>query len=160
MRGAKGSGPGGGPPLYGIDTMLFVYHFEGNEEFGEAAGRLLKAAEEGRCRLVASVLSLMEVLVVPKRRRMDDLCRRYRELFESFPNLAVLPVSSEIAELAAGLRAAHPLRTPDALHLATALHAGAQAFVSEDRRLPGIAGLEVRSLDDVAPASISRPEQQ
>lgn len=137
------------PPLYGVDTMLFVYHFEDNERFGPAAGRLLKAAEEGRCRLVSSVLALLEVLVVPKRHGRSELCRMYRDFFESFPNLSVMPVETPVAEIAADLRAALGVRTPDALHLATALHAGAEAFVSEDRRIRGIEGIRVVSLEDV-----------
>jgi len=136
-------------PLYGVDSMLFVYHFEGNDRFGPAAGRLLAAAEAGRCRLVASVLAQLEVLVVPKRHGREDLCRRYRDLFNSFPNLTVLPVGTEVVEIAADLRAAHSLRTPDALHVATALHAGARAFVSEDRRIRGITGIEIVALEEV-----------
>jgi predicted nucleic acid-binding protein len=134
-------------PLYAVDTMLFVYHFEGNERFGPAAGRLLAAAESGQCRLVASVLARMEVLVVPKRHGREDLCQRYRDLFEAFPNLTVLPIGPEITEIAAGLRANHNLRTPDALHLATAIQAGAKAFVSEDRRIGGVEGMEVVRLE-------------
>jgi hypothetical protein len=29
----------GAAPLYGVDTMVFVYHFEDHEELGPAAGR-------------------------------------------------------------------------------------------------------------------------
>lgn len=136
-------------PLYGVDTMLFVYHFEGNERFGPAAGRLLQAAEDGRCRLVASVLALLEVLVVPKRHGREDLCQRYRDLFESFPNLSLLPVGREVVEIASDLRARHDLRTPDALHLATAIHAGAESFVSEDRRLKGLPGVRVVGMEEL-----------
>ncbi len=137
-------------PLYGVDTMLFVYHFEGNEEFGPAAGRILKAAEEGRVRLVTSVLSLLEVLVIPKRYRHQELCRRYREFFESFPNLRLLSVDSEIAEIASGLRADHELRTPDSIHVATAIHAGVDAFVTQDLRLKKIRSFPVLALQEVA----------
>jgi predicted nucleic acid-binding protein len=137
-------------PLYGVDSMLFVYHFEGNEEFGPAAGRLLEAAEQGRCRLVASVLARMEVMVVPKRHGREDLCRLYRDFFESFPNLSVEPIGQKVAEIAADLRAVLQIRTPDALHLATAIHAGAEAFVSGDRRLRGIEGIRVVGLEEVA----------
>jgi len=137
-------------PLYAVDSMLFVYHFEGHERFGPAAGRLLAAAEAGRCRLVASVLARLEVLVVPRRHGREDLCQRYRDLFDSFPNLTVLPIGPEIAEIAADLRAAHNLRTPDALHLATALQAGAKAFVSGDRRIRGVEEIEVVDLEEAA----------
>ncbi len=138
-----------GGPLYGVDAMVFVYHFEANAEFGPAAGRLLRAAEEGRCRLVCSVLALLEVLVVPKRRGETALCQRYREMFESFPNLSVVTLDARVAEIASDLRASHTVRTPDAIHLATALYAGAKAFVSEDGRLKG-KGIEILTLDQAS----------
>lgn len=144
------SGAAGSIPVFGIDSMVLIYHFEENEAFGPAATALLRAAEDGDCRLVASILARLEVLVAPKRRERDDLCRRYRELFDSFPNLDVLPIDTAAAEIASAVRAAHDLRTPDALHLAAALHAGADAFVTEDRRhFPGsLGGMPILSLDE------------
>lgn len=123
-------------PLVGLDTMVFVYHFEANEDLGSASTELFRRVEGGRARAVCSVLSRLEVLVVPKREGRDDLCRTYREVFEAFPHLTVQPIDSKIADRAADLRAGHNLRTPDALHLATAIEAGADLFVTEDRRLP------------------------
>ena len=130
-------------PVYGVDTMLFVYHFEEHSQFGPWAARLLHAAEHDQLRLVTSVLTLMEVLVAPKRERQEQLCQRYRELFASFPQLTVLAIDQSIAEVASDLRAAYSLRTPDALHLATAIVAGADAFVTEDRRLSKISAIRV-----------------
>ncbi len=134
-------------PLFGIDTMLFVYHFEGNPEFGAAAGRVLAAAEGGRCRLVASALALMEVLVIPKRLGADDLCRKYHEFFRYFPGLTVVPVDEAVAEVAADLRARHAIRTPDAIHLATAIRAGAQAFLTQDLALRRAKEIPVKTLE-------------
>ncbi len=130
-------------PLLGVDSMLFVYHFEGSTEFGPSANALLEAAELGKCRLVASVLALLEILVVPKRMGRGDLCRRYRDLLESFPNLDFHELDGDIAERAAELRARYDLRTPDAIHLATALAAGADTFASEDKRLRKVKELKV-----------------
>ncbi|MEP7010589.1 MAG: type II toxin-antitoxin system VapC family toxin [Acidobacteriota bacterium] len=130
-------------PLLGVDSMVFVYHLEGSREFGAAAGALLEAAELGRCRLAASALALLEILVVPKRMGRGDLCRRYRDLLESFPNLDFHELDGDTAEKAAELRARYDLRTPDAIHLATALAAGAEKFASEDRRLRKVKELAV-----------------
>jgi len=143
--------PGSGPhrrgsPLYAVDTMVFVYHFEAHPQFGPPATRLLQVAETGRCRLVASVLALMEVLVVPRRAGRDDLCARYRDFFNHFPNLAVVPFDADIAELAADLRAKHALRTPDAIHVATAIRSGASAFVTNDARLRVPGGIAIKAL--------------
>jgi predicted nucleic acid-binding protein len=134
-------------PLYGVDTMLFVYHFENHPQFGPGATRLLEAAEHDRLRLVTSVLTVMEVLVVPKREGQVQLCNRYRELFASFPQLTVRSIDQSIAEVASDLRATYTLRTPGALHLATAIVAGAEAFVSGDRRLPQISAIRVIGID-------------
>ncbi|HVT59093.1 MAG TPA: type II toxin-antitoxin system VapC family toxin [Thermoanaerobaculia bacterium] len=127
--------------------MLFVYHFEDHPQFGPGATRLLQAAEHDQLQLVTSVLTLMEVLVVPKREKQIQLCHRYRELFASFPRLTVLPIDPPIAEVASDLRATYTLRTPDALHLATAIVAGAHAFVTEDRRLSNISALRVIGIE-------------
>lgn len=129
--------------------MVFVYHFEANEEFGPAAGRLLQAAETGRCRLVCSILTLLEILVVPKRTGQEELCRRYREVFQSFPNLTVLALETQIAEIASDLRARRSVRTPDAIHIATAIRAGAAAFVSGDGRLSSVQEIRILRLDEV-----------
>lgn len=129
--------------------MLFVYHFEGNAEFGPAAGRILRAAEEGRIQLVTSILSLMEVLVVPKRKRNQELCRLYREFFQAFPNLRVLPIDLDIVEIASDLRAEQGLKTPDSLHVATAIQAGAEAFVSQDLRLDKIQAIRFLPLSEM-----------
>ena len=138
---------GAAPPLFGLDTMVLIYHFESHEELGPPATELLRAAEEGRCRLVLSILAVLEVLVVPKRHGREDLCRRYREFFASFPNLEVVPVDTAIAEVASDLRAEDGLRTPDAIHLATAVGRGVDGFVTEDDRLPSEAlGVSVRSV--------------
>lgn len=146
---AEEPGTRGAVPLYGVDSMLFVYHFEENEELGPAAGEIFRGAESGRHRLVTSVLSLMEVLVVPKRRGMEALGQRYREIFESFPNLTTLPIGVEVVEIASGLRARHNLRTPDALHVATAIHSGADAFLSNDKTLnKKVTEIPVRALDE------------
>lgn len=129
--------------------MLFVYHFEENPQFGAAASQVLETAESGRCRLVTSVLSLLEVLVVPKRRGLQELVQRYKDFFHAFPHLDVVDIGPEIAEIASELRASTSLRTPDALHLATALHYRVQAFLSEDTRLRAVPGLRILPLAQV-----------
>lgn len=137
-------------PLFGADSMLFIYHFENNEEFGEAAANLLRRTEEGRCRLVCTTLVLLEVLVVPKRMGLVELCQRYREIFDAFPNLRVQPVGEEIAEVASDLRARYNVRTPDAIHVAGAIVAGADAFISQDGNLKKIREIPVLSLDELS----------
>ena len=53
------------------------------------------------------------------------------------------------ADLGARLRADHDLKTPHAIQAATALACQATGFVSNDRNLRKVAGLEVIVLDDL-----------
>lgn len=51
--------------------------------------------------------------------------------------VVILDVDKEIALLAAKLRAKFPsLRTPDAIHLASAIESGAKVFITTDKKLP------------------------
>jgi len=138
------------PPLYGVDTMLFIYHFENHPALGPQAESILRAAEDGKCHLVTSMLTLLEILVVPKRLGLTSLCQRYRELLDSFPNLSLQPIDREILEIASDLRATSSIRTPDSIHLATAIRARADLFVSHDNRLKHVEAIRILPLDQFA----------
>jgi len=129
--------------LLALDTMCFLYRFEANPLFEKVTGELLELIERGRIEGVTSVLTLTEAMTGPLRQGRADIARQYRRLFTSFPNLRLAPISEQVAWEAAELRASHGLRTPDALHLACALQAGADAFVTADARLLRVAEIEV-----------------
>jgi len=119
----------------GVDTMCFIYRFEANATFLDATEALFDAIERGDVDAVCSVLVLTELLPLPLRAGREDLARSYRQIVTRFPNLTLLPVDEAIAMEAATLRATHQVRSPDALHLATAIAARADAFVTADARL-------------------------
>ena len=134
-------------PLLGLDAMVFIHHFEQEPLFGPLATELLAAAEERRrCQLVTSTVALLELLVGPKRRGREDLCETYRAFLHSLSTLAVEPVTPRVADLGAGIRARYNVATPDSIHVATAIAADADAFVSEDGRLKRIAEIPVITL--------------
>lgn len=82
---------------------------------------------------VTASLTFAELLVPSLRAGDESGARVVRRTLVSFPNLRVVDLSAAIAGEAARLRANHRLRTPDAIHAATALAAGADGFVTNDR---------------------------
>jgi len=58
-----------------------------------------------------------------------------------------LEISNDIAQQAAQLRAAHNIRTPDAIQIAAALNAEATHFLTNDIRLPEIPSIQILSID-------------
>lgn len=78
-----------------------------------------------------SVLLLPELLSKPVR---DGAHREVDQLSELLARLDLLPVDRPTAELAVGLAATYRLRAADATHLATAVVAGADRFLTNNRR--------------------------
>jgi predicted nucleic acid-binding protein len=74
-------------------------------------------------------------------------CIQYRDIILDQENLITVPVSVEVAEVAAQLRATQNLRTPDAIEIATALRGSATFFLTNDVRLAAVPDLEVLVLD-------------
>ena len=122
-----------------IDTAVWIYHFEHHARFGSAAGKVIESLEAGRFRGVSSELTLLELTVRPLQLGRQDVADDYELLLSHFPNLELAPATREILLLAAGLRARHRLRTPDAIQVATAIQSGATLAITNDdawRTLP------------------------
>lgn len=89
--------------------------------------------------MITSELTLLESLIHPLRGGASSLCAEYeRTLLAS--ELRLIPVTQPILREAARLRAHTPgLRTPDALHAATAFLSNCSLFFTNDtgfRRIP------------------------
>lgn len=100
---------------------------------GDPRGSLLAAAvaqhhNTGTAAGIGSVVLLTETLALG-----DDTPHSSR-LREILAALVLISVDSEIARVAASLRAIYRLKAPDALHLATAIVVGADRFVTNNRR--------------------------
>jgi predicted nucleic acid-binding protein len=135
--------------IVGLDTAPLIYFIEDDPRFAGHLSEFFEAVELGQIRIATSVVTLLEVLVRPFREQQVDLAKRYREILLSSTGFDTLAVSAEIAEQAAQLRATHGLRTPDAIQLATAITAGATAFLTNDARLAKVAPLEVLVMADL-----------
>jgi len=133
-----------------IDTSVWIYHFEANSTFGEAASRVIEELETGKFRGIASELTLLEIVVKPLQLGRQDAADDYETLLSYFPNLELQPISRAILLDAAGLRARYRLRTPDAIQLATAFAAGATLAITNDEHWRNIAGIETLLLAEVA----------
>lgn len=137
---------------FGVDTMVFIYHFQEHPRYVAATRAILSAWERGSHRGVTSVVTLAEVLVKPLRDGNKVAAEDYRRLLTTFPNLRLLDVSCDIAEAAARLRAAYGLPMPDMIQAATAVTAGASGFISNDPVFKRVQGLEVLILDEAVPS--------
>jgi predicted nucleic acid-binding protein len=139
-----------GPGAVGVDTAVFIYFIEENVRFLPAITPLFTAADEGRRELVTSTLTLLEVLVIPYRAGALQLAQRYETLLTRSRGVRMLDITRDHLRLAAQLRAATGIATPDALQLAASLASKCSSFVTNDRRLPAVPGLTILQLSAYA----------
>lgn len=77
----------------------------------------------------------------------EALAERYRQAITESNGFCVRDTNSDIAMLAARLRVRHSLKQPDAIQLATAVHAGCFAMVSRDRDFGRVKDILILGMD-------------
>jgi predicted nucleic acid-binding protein len=114
-----------------LDANSVIYSVEKHPVYWPLLQSLWQAAKGKTIELVSSELTLMETLIGPLKTGDTVLATAYEQLFHQ-AQTRLLPITQPILREAARLRAATNLKTPDALHAATALLAGCVLFVTND----------------------------
>lgn len=131
-----------------LDANAVIYSVEKHSLYWPLLEPLWQAAKGKTIEIVSSDLTLMESLIGPLQSGGTVLANAYEQLFQQ-AQTRLLPITQPILREAAGLRATTKLRTPDALHAATALNAGCVLFVTNDAGFRGVAGLPLAILSDL-----------
>lgn len=132
-----------------VDAQVVIYAVEVHPTYAGLVSPLFRRAAFGDFLLVTSELTLMEVLVHPLRLQRAALASAFHAVL-SARGVHVLPIITPVLLRAAQLRADHPsLRTPDAIHAATALEHSADQFVTNDRSFRQLPGLPVTLLSNL-----------
>jgi predicted nucleic acid-binding protein len=138
------------PPsgLVYLDANSIIYTVEKHAVYGPLLDPLWLAAQAKSIEVISSELALMECLVGALKRADAALVKDYEKaLFGT--DMRLVPIAQSILRDAAQLRATTKLKTPDAIHAATAQQAGCALFVTNDAGYRSIAGLSVTVLDDL-----------
>ena len=133
----------------GIDTAPLIYFVERHAGYVDIMRKILSLVDSGQFTGYSSVITLTEVLVLPKRAKNIDLENKYRNLLLHSRNYQITSIDSTVAELAASLRAEHNLRTPDALQVASAIQSGCQAFLTNDKSIKRLQDIQILILDEL-----------
>jgi len=137
----------------GLDTSIFIYHFEAHPHYLPFTQAVLQHVQSGKSKGLVSTVTLTELTVHAWRKNRADIARQYEVLLLNFPNLRLVDVTRDVARKAAQLRAGHNLRPADALQVATAIVYGATIWVSNDKKLKRLgAEIEIMIIGDSAEA--------
>lgn len=131
-----------------LDTSAIIYSVERNEPYLTLLVPVWQQAEAGKFAIACNEVVIAETLVRPLREGNADIEAAFRAVFAA-SDVQLVPATRELWEDAARIHADAGLKTPDALHAATALRAGCALFVTNDTDFRRVAGLPVVVLDDL-----------
>lgn len=132
-----------------LDTAPIIYFIEAHHEFGPLVKQVVELMNASRIQAFTSVLTLSEVLPKPVETGNDELAEKFKTYLKNGPNLTLLPIGETIGETAGALRGKYPyLKTVDAVQIAAALDAGAEAFLTNDKKLSKIMEVKILVLKD------------
>ena len=131
-----------------LDANSVIYSVEKHPVYWPLLQPMWQAIKGKPVEIVSSELVLMETLVGPYKSGDTVLANDYEQLFQQ-SQTRLLPITQAILREAARLRATLNLKTPDALHAATAQLAIVTLFVSNDSEFRKVQGLPVVILNDL-----------
>jgi predicted nucleic acid-binding protein len=131
-----------------LDANAVIYSVEKHPAFGPLLQPVWVAAQARSVEVVSSELVIVETLVGPLKSGDTTLAGSYEQLFR-MPQTRLVPVTIPVLRHAAELRATIPsLRTPDAIHAATALRENCSLLLTNDAVFRQVPGLPVAVLRD------------
>jgi len=133
----------------GFDTSPIIYFVERNSKYLDLVREVIRRVDRGDFEGRSSVVTLTEVLTKPKQSGNAAIEAQYSSLLLNSRNFALLPISVEVAEIAADLRARYNMRTPDALQIGAALSVSCEAFLTNDAALRRVNDLRILVLDQL-----------
>ena len=129
-----------------LDASAIIYLVEAVDPFHTAVtARLLPYRNEPESRIITSRLSRLECRIQPLRNADARLLAEYDAFFRR-DRLIVSDVTAEIIEQATTLRVRYNFKTPDAIHLATAIEEKADLFLTGDGALARCTEVKVEVL--------------
>lgn len=124
-----------------LDSWVWIEYFSEDKKFKEAAEILESVYNED---IVISTMILIEVKYRIAKKFDIDKSDRVINLIESFPTIKIIPVTKEVAKLAAEIRLKYYKESyrlfsyADAINLATALLTNCKIFYTGDPDFKGI----------------------
>jgi predicted nucleic acid-binding protein len=126
-----------------LDSNVFIAFIAQGQDtrFFTAAANIMQDVESGTLGAVYSSIVFGEVMRMPSGESLEPI----KQFLASLEGKDY-PADRNVCSKAAELRRTYPaLRLPDALHLATALIAKADNFITADKRLLAVAKQEITS---------------
>ncbi|MFO7678874.1 MAG: PIN domain-containing protein [Chloroflexota bacterium] len=130
-----------------LDSAPVIYYVERKRPYFKQLLPVFKLLDDGLLTAVTSPITLAECIFYPYKQNNPQLAAKFRLLLTQGPNTHFKPTNDTIADQSAQLRARYNLGFADALQIATAVHTGCDAFLTNDAKLQRVADLQIIVLE-------------
>lgn len=128
-----------------LDSNIVIYLIEDPPDFGERAVARIAELRAQQDEVVVSDLTRVECRSQPLADGDHATLEDYDEFFNRSA-AQVVDLTTAVCDRATEIRAFHRFKTPDALHLAAAIEAGCNRFLTNDHRLSGFSDIPIEVL--------------
>jgi uncharacterized protein len=118
------------------DSMLFIYWLEDHPQYAKQVDAIHSRMKQRQDRLITGAFTFGEVLAGTYRKGRAELADQFRTLLRGVV-AEIVPFTVETADHYARIRGTLGVAPADAIHLASAAHAGTDLFLTNDKSLTG-----------------------
>ena len=133
-----------------LDTAPLIYYIEEHKAYAHVLDELFTANEQAKFQFTTSVLTLMEILVLPIKRKANKIIKEYENILCNSATVDIYDINIEIAKKAAKIRADYGFKTPDAIQLSTAILTNSDFFLTNDKRLKSFKEIKIVILSEIS----------
>ena len=134
-----------------LDTAPVIYFVEKKPPYFSRLDPVFERVDKGDITVVTSAITLAECLYYPYLKEQAELVKTFTRHLVSGVHVRFVPTTAVIASGSAQLRAQYNLGFADAFQIATAIHAGCDLFLTNDKQLSRVTELSVLVLSDLLP---------
>jgi predicted nucleic acid-binding protein len=132
-----------------LDTAPIIYFVEKHPDYLQKMRDIFYRISNRQIVAISTIITLTEVLNHPMKMQATRLIQEYEEILTNSEGFELIPVNHAIARNAARLRANYSLKTPDAIHIATALETKCDLFLTNDFQLKRVTEIQIMVLNDL-----------
>ena len=118
-----------------FDTNIFIYLYEGNSSLSARISELQLLIESSEIQVISSDLIYAEMLPPLVRQGNKKALQNLFDFLGESEAFDILPITRDISVYAGVLRGETGLKTPDAIHIASAKSSECDVFLTNDKNI-------------------------
>ena len=132
-----------------FDSNAIIYFVERDDDLRRKIGDVFQIIEDNNIPMTASEIAVAECLHGAHKLKSAALAADYRALFDDIRAFNLVPVTRDILESAARLAPEYAMKLVDTIHFASAIAAGCDVLLTNDRKFRSGNGVRVIQLSDL-----------